>query len=376
MYYVLFKRLSYNRFKCVGITDNSLVTSDSTLFRDRKDNDINLYIELSEKDMKRIKFNPGKIYKYEDGLIELPDPTYKKEYQPLPEDKETIIKTAFKLKNDYGIYNKLFFAYVKDLLELSRFSEDKERNDSVSKVLFCQGYHGCGKTYFLNAIHETTHRPSIIIDCAGMKPKSKRDMVTQIVERVLDYFNDDRETVNSAIIMLDNIDRIDVPDEDLAGYYFGIPNALADFEKVKINSKKYGVDRIQLFNNLIIVTSTQKCRNVIEDDINLYSFYEMFDYQEIKITLDMARKYVRGYLDTMKKYYLMTKGISLEFTDKFIEDFMMSGRLMGRGYYGYHSYFKRRLSELDLDNCQKIIFYSNNRIEIEKKKTKVLSNVR
>ena len=373
MYYIIFKRFSFNRFMCVGITDNKSVIENSTLFKDRKDEDENLYICLDKKDIKHVNFIPGKLYKYDKGLIELPESSYK----PMVEDDLSYLDN-----NEYGVENDLWELFSRDLKALNERSKDSYSNESNSKSIICQGRSGFGKTYFLEAVQKVSKRPSVIIDCTGMKPTSIRDAITQILEKVLDYFNDDREKVNNAIIMLDNYDKIDVPKAELPGYYFGIPSGLVYFTKVDINSKKYGFDQIQLFNNLFILTTSLSYRKIsdendIDDSIRLYSFFEMNNYYALKYPPETRVRTCLNLLRTIKKYYL-TKGVEIVFTDEFESEFIHKGRIPSyiHGYPYYQNLIKKILDKIDIEKYTKITFYSNNRIEFEEKKYKVLRNVR
>ena len=377
MYYIVFKRFSFNRFMCVGISDNESVIENCKHFKDRKEEDENLYICLNKKDIKHVNFIPGKLYKYDNGLIELPDSTYKRIYDPMVESDLSYLDN-----NEYNVETDLWDLFSRSLKELNERSKDSYSNESNSMSIICQGRSGYGKTYFLETVQKVSKRPSVIIDCTGIKPTSVRDAITQILEKVLDYFNDDREKVNNAIIMLDNYDKIDVPKNELPGYYFGIPSGLVYFTKVDINSKKYGFDQIQLFNNLFILTTSLSYRRIadeddIDDSIRLYSFFEMNHYYALKYHSENCVRALSNLLEVIEKYYL-TKGVEVVFTPEFEHEFKQKGRIKSQiqGYPYYQKAIKSIFDKIDIDNYSKITFYGNNRIDFEKKKTKVLSNVR
>lgn len=377
MYYVLFKRFSFNRYMCVGITDNESVIENSKQFKDRKDEDENLYICLNKKDMKHVNFIPGKLYKFDNGLIELQDSTYKRIYDPMIETDLSYLDN-----NDFNVEMELWDLFSSCLKELNERSKDSYSNESNSVSIICQGRSGYGKTYFLETVQKVSKRPSVIIDCTGIKPTSVRDAISQILEKVLDYFNDDREKVNNAIIMLDNYDKIDVPKEELQSYFFGIPSGLVYFTKVEINSKKYGLDQIQLFNNLFILTTSLSYRRIadeddIDDSIRLYSFFEMNHYYALKFPLENRVNAVNNLLRAIEKYYL-TKGVEIVFTSEFELEFIHRDLIKGQiqGYPYYQNLIKSIFDKIDIEKYSKITFYGNNRIDFEKKKTKVLINVR
>ena len=185
MYYIVFKRFSFNRFMCVGISDNESVIENCKHFKDRKEEDENLYICLNKKDIKHVNFIPGKLYKYDNGLIELPDLTYKRIYDPMVESDLSYLDS-----NEYNVETDLWDLFSRSLKELNERSKDSYSNESNSMSIICQGRSGYGKTYFLETVQKVSKRPSVIIDCTGIKPTSKRDLFNIFPFSKVDVPND------------------------------------------------------------------------------------------------------------------------------------------------------------------------------------------
>ncbi len=54
MYYILFLRQSYNKYRCLGIYKDNLNVDNYSLFKDQKRNSTYSYIKLTEKELKKV----------------------------------------------------------------------------------------------------------------------------------------------------------------------------------------------------------------------------------------------------------------------------------------------------------------------------------
>ena len=370
MYYILFKRLSYNRFRCLGIYKDYINVDNYPLFKDQKEDSTYSYIKLTDKEIKNIKLIPGDVYKYQNGLEHIKE--FKEDevgYKPLIEDNEDLDLSISKLKYNYGISSQFITPLA---VTLYKMNLDNRKKDLInrSKTIWYQADIGMGKSYFLKAVSETAVRPTLIIDCEGIKPTSKRDLFNKLLERILDGFKDDREKTNNAIIMFDNFDKIDVPDEEIDEYIASVPVNFAISEK-KIESKKYGFDNLQMNNNIFIFTSTRELIKDPLNEIDMYPFYENISYNEISKKRVDIENYVIRYLDGIRYYYLI-KGITIDFKEEFIYELGRKTFFMNRGYYGTQEMVKQVLENLDTNNYSKFTICSFDNIISQN----VLRNVR
>ena len=377
MYYILFLRQSYNRFRCLGIYKDNLNVDNYPLFKDQKRNSTYSYIKLTEKELKKVKFVPGGLYIYDKGLKQIKEYGEKEvAYKPFIDDPDDLYLFDSQLFYNYQISIGFINILIRTLFDIRKRNLKEEPGDK-SCALWYEAGEGCGKSYFLRAVSETAKRPTLIIDCTGIKPTSKRDLFNILLEKILDGFNDDREKVNNAIIMFDNFDKIDVPEDEIDSYIGSTPTSFAISEK-RIESSKYGFDTLQMNNNIFIFTSTRKAREFTDPNIDMYPFYENVTVNNLDL-YDLGRTkledFIVRYLEALRIEYAI-KGIELEFKEMFIQGLVVRTYFLNKGYHGTIESLNLIRKMIDDEHYTKYTFKSYDEVIKENPSINVLSNVR
>ena len=377
MYYAIFKRFAKNKYGYLGVSKKKLDASGYDLFSEKNDDSKYLYFELDENELEKPQFEVNTLYIDKGNGLEKyikkePETLY---YSDLIDFYDKIEKFRKKYNfNDQIIspFHTLKYYETREVMKENTFSNRENR----TKAIWYTAGKGVGKTYLLNAIKESFERPSIIIDCSTLAENEDRFIYQEIFERILREFDEDVDSINNAIIMLDNVDKVKLKNRSLQNFFWLIQRQFISGTYQKYYSKEFGEGEIAINNAIVIFTST--LGGSIYDDLSDRNFFrkELVDYMEIKFDRKTCENYLNSELSCLKileKYY-KTFGTKLVFTTFFIEELINKVLSLGEGYNG----FRILMNNLINDNMKKyreVVFNSFDNIEYKDKKNEVLSDI-
>ena len=368
MYYAIFKRFGKNKYYYLGVSKNKLDASNYDLFSQKNDDSKYVYFELDGKDLEKLDLTVNALYLDKNGLVKY----VKKEPIAIPyPDFREINALINKINKKYNISRNILFPFdeINYYITRDKMHEDElTKDENKTKVIWYAGDKGVGKTYLLNAIKETFDRPSIIIDCSTLADNEERFIYQEIYERLLREFDEDVDSINNAIIMLDNVDKVKVKDRHQEDFFWSIQREFKNVHYQKYYSKEFGEGRMDINNAIIICTSTVNS-SIYKDQSDLNFFTkELVEYVDIKFDKEACNDYLNSELSCLKileKYYKVF-GTTLVFKEPFIEELINRVLTLGEGYNGFRMVLNPIINE-ELKKYSKVTFYSFDNIEYENK---------
>ncbi len=378
MYYVLLKRFGENIYKCLGIYKDFHPNDEYKELSERTLDTTYVYLKinnLSETDLE-----PQKTYDYIDGEFILYE---RKEPNSIDyESPRYITEMIDDFNNVYNVDTAIggnLLAATLDVISEKKRDSSKRRNHS--KVFWICGPSGYGKSYTLSILGMLTKRPYIIIDCNDLKTGPARFIDQEIYERLLDAFGErDRDYLNNALIMLDNVDCVKPNDMSIEDYLIHVQRLFTDDHgSFPIYSYKYGHTDVYIRNANIVFTSTLT-KDIYEKDSTDYQYFLKYidGYRELPFNKKTCVNYLKCKYSCVRRMKELFKafGTDLYYTPKFYDELIDKVIELGEGYPGFNTVLNSVINLEDMRKYKSVIFHDLNNIECKGPNYKVLRNVR